>query len=209
MVYFFRWLKSYKSAVLPWKSILFSANFHKTHLPWLLWIFWLNLLTSQVDQFSRHLAAVSAVFSFFCWLKYYNYAVLPWKIILLSDSFHGKQLPWVTWIFCLKLLGSQLGKFSWHLAAWVSCFFCWLKSYNCRIAVKNHTFLSKFLLHPAAVSTVDFGLKLLTTHVGLFSRHLAAVSAVVFFCWLKSYSCTVLPWKSVLFYENFMAHSCP
>ena len=146
---------------------------------------------------------MSAVFSFFCWLKYYNYAVLPWKIILLSDSFHGKQLPWVTWIFCLKLLGSQLGKFSWHLAAWVSCFFCWLKSYNCRIAVKNHNFPSKFLLHPAAVSNEDFWLKLLTTQVGLFSRHIAAVSAVVFFCWLKSYSCAVLPWKSVLFSENF------
>ena len=62
--FFFCWLKSYNSVVFPWKSLLFSATFHGTQLPWVPWIFWLKLLNSQVDQFSRHLAAVSAWFFF-------------------------------------------------------------------------------------------------------------------------------------------------
>ena len=96
--FFYFWLKSYNSAVLAWKNILFSANFHCTQLPRVPWIFWLKLLTSQVGQFSQHLAAVDAVV-FLCWLKSYNCAILPWKNILFSDSFHGTQLPWVPWIF--------------------------------------------------------------------------------------------------------------
>ena len=122
VAFFFCWLKSYNSAVLPWKSILFS-NFHYTQLPWAPYIFWQKLLTSQFGQFSKHLAAVGTVFFFFCWMKSYNCAVLPWKSILFPDSFHGKQLPWVLWIFCLKLLTGRLGHFSWHFAAVSAVFF--------------------------------------------------------------------------------------
>ena len=59
---------------------------------------------------------MSAVF-FFCWLKSYNSDEFPRKIILISLNFHGNQLPWVPWIFWLKLLSSLVGQFSWHLAA--------------------------------------------------------------------------------------------
>ena len=67
-------------------------------------------------QFSRHLAAVSAVV-FYCWLKSYNFAVLPWKSILFSANFLSSQLPWVLSIFWLKLLTSQVGQFSRHFTA--------------------------------------------------------------------------------------------
>ena len=120
-VFFFCWLKSYNSAVLPWKSIVFSANFNNTQLPWVPWIFWLKLLSSQVGQFSQHLAALNALV--FLKLKCYNYAILRWKSILFSASFYGTQLPWVPWILCLKLLTSRLGYFSRHLAAMSAVFF--------------------------------------------------------------------------------------
>ena len=143
---FFCWLKSYNCAVLPWKSILFSDSFHGTQLPWVPWIFCLKLLTSRLGQFSRHLAAVSAVFLFFfflfSWLKSYNCAVFPWKSILFSANFHGTQFPWVPWIFCLYLLTSRLGPFSQHLAAMSSVvFFLAEVLFLCLIAMKIMTFL--------------------------------------------------------------------
>ena len=115
--FFFCWLKSYNCASLPWKSILYSDSFHGTQLPYVLWIFCLKLLTSQLGQFSRHLAAVSAVFFFCCWLNSCNSASVLWKGILFSANFHKTQLPLVPWIFCLKLLTSQVSQFSLHLAS--------------------------------------------------------------------------------------------
>ena len=44
--------------------------------------------------------------------------------------------------------------------------------------MKKHTFLSKFLRHPAAVSAVYILLNLLTSQLGQFSRRFAAVIAV-------------------------------
>ena len=79
--------------------------------------FWLNLFTSQDGHFSRHFAAVGALVFFFYWVKSYNSALFPWKSILISANFHDTQLPWVPWIFWLKLLTSQIDQFSRHLAA--------------------------------------------------------------------------------------------
>ena len=117
----FCWVKSYNSAVMLLKSILFSANFDSTQLPWVPWIFWLKLLTSHIGQFSWHLAAVS--FVFFCWLKSCNCAVLTWKGTLFSDTFQHIELPWVLWILCLKYLTGRLGQFLRQLAAGSFLFF--------------------------------------------------------------------------------------
>ena len=199
--FFFFWPKSYNSAVFSWKSILFWANFDGTQLPWVPWIFWLKLLASQVGQFSRHLAAVSVVV-FFRWLNSYNCAVLPWKSILFSNSFHSLQLPWMPWIFFLKLLTSWLDQFPWHLAA-VSVVVFLLIKVVCRITLKSILFSANF--HPTQLSWGPwiFWLKLLISQVSKFLRLLSAVSAVVFFCWLKFYNCAVMSWKSILFSDCF------
>ena len=59
------------------------------------------------------------------------------------------------------------------------------------------------------MSAVDFFLKLLTSRLGQFSRYLASVNAVFFFCWLKSYNSTVFPCKSIHFSANFQSTQLP
>ena len=171
------------------------------------WIFWLKLLTSQGGQFSGHLAPVSAFF-FFCWLKSYSCAVLPWKKHNFFRYFSRLTAAVTAVDFILQLVISQLGQFSWHLAVVSAVFFCfsffWLKSYNCVVLPwKNILFSANF--HSTQLPRVPwiFCLKLLTSRLGQFSRHLAVVSTLFFFYWLKSYNCAVLPQKSILFSANF------
>ena len=105
---FFSWLKSYNCAVLPWKSILCSANFHDTQLLWVPWIFLSKIIDKSVGPILTA-PCCRKCGGFLCWHKFYNCAVLPLKCLLFSAYIHGTQLPWVQWIFCVKFLTSRLG----------------------------------------------------------------------------------------------------
>ena len=170
-----------------------------------MWIFWLQLLTTQLGQFSRHHAAVSGVFFFFCWLKYYNCAVLPWKNILFSDSFQGHAAAMSAVDFLSKIIDWSVGPILTTACCRESCgFFCWLKSYNSAVyPLKSIFFSANFDNTQLPWVPWIFLLKLLPSQHTQFLRHLAAVSAVLFFCWVKCYNSAVLTWKSIVFSDNF------
>ena len=196
--------------------------------------FWLKLLTSQISQFSRLLAAVSAVDFltkiidqsgrliltasccrsaevFLSWLKFYNCAVLPWKSILFSANFHGALLTWVPLIFWLKLLTSQIGLFSWHLAALRAVVFY----------AKRSLITLPYCHDKAYFSLLIFTANSCRECQRFFDKNYCLVSWAnshgtlllwvpwFFFFLLKSYNCAVLPWKSILFSANFHSTQLP
>ena len=160
---FFCWLKSHNCAVLTWKSVLFSANYYSTQLPWLPWILLIDwsvgpILTApccrECRGFFADLSLITVSYccenSFFsqliftapsclecCGFFVYNYWLVDWA------NSHGTLLPWVP-----------------------SFFYCLLKSYNSAVM---------------SWKSIIFWLKLLTRQIGQLSRHLAAVSAMFFF----------------------------
>ena len=114
------------------KKHIFSDSFHGTQLQWVPWIFCLILSTCRLGQFSRHLAAVSAIF-FFCWLKSYNSAVSTWKRILFSDIFTAPSCREYRGFFDYNYWLITSDNSHGTLLPWVHCFFCWLKYYNCAV----------------------------------------------------------------------------
>ena len=103
---FFCWLKSYNSATIPWKAYFSQLIFTALSCRECCGFFDLNYWL--VSGANSHGTLLLSVRWFFCWLKSYNSALFPWKIILFSANFHGTQLPRVPWIFWLKLLTTQV-----------------------------------------------------------------------------------------------------